>query len=158
MYLLIQNSRYRAAVDDEDYTRLMQYKWYLCGNSKSFSVKRLPWINGKTKNIPLANEIMHNYSTTFDHKDRNPLNNIKANIRECTYSQNNANKEKMYKGSSIFKGVDFHKVTGKWRARISFRGKTLNLGSYSTDIEAAKVYNDKALEIYGEFAVINKLS
>jgi hypothetical protein len=32
-----------------------------------------------------------------------------------------------------------------------------HIGSYKTEIEAAKAYNKKAIELFGEYAKINKI-
>ena len=60
-------------------------------------------------------------------------------------------------GSSIYKGVSFAKVSGKWRARILLPGKQLHLGYFTSEREAAKVYNAAAQKHYKEFAKLNEL-
>lgn len=41
--------------------------------------------------------------------------------------------------------------------RIGINGDTIHLGCYPTKTEAAKAYNDKATELFGEFARLNQL-
>jgi hypothetical protein len=60
--------------------------------------------------------------------------------------------------TSKYKGVYFQKESGKWRAGISYRNKTIYIGLYLTEDEAALAYNAKAIELFGEFAVLNKVS
>ena len=38
---------------------------------------------------------------------------------------------------------------------MSKNGQRYSLGSFATEIEAAEVYNAKAIELYGEHAMIN---
>lgn len=56
-------------------------------------------------------------------------------------------------------GVSFDKRGRKKprSAKIKYQGKKIYLGSYYTEIEAAKAYNIKALEIYGPTAKLNSI-
>lgn len=91
----------------------------------------------------------------LDHIDGNGLNNQKSNLRECTYSQNGANRRKNTKTLGRFKGVSF--LRGKWMARLQVMKKRLYLGYFTEEIEAAKAYNDAAVKHFGEFAHINQI-
>ena len=51
------------------------------------------------------------------------------------------------KYSSKYKGVDFHKASNKWRARIAMKGCRKQLGSFKTEIDASNAYQ-KALKEY----------
>jgi hypothetical protein len=57
--------------------------------------------------------------------------------------------------SSQFVGVSWSKRQCKWESYISFKRKRYNLGYYESEIEAARAYNKKAIELYGEKAKIN---
>jgi hypothetical protein len=57
--------------------------------------------------------------------------------------------------TSKFQGVGFYKKTNKWRARIGYKGKQILLGYHSTPEEAARAYDTKAKELFGEFASLN---
>jgi hypothetical protein len=46
---------------------------------------------------------------------------------------------------------------GKWASRIAYEGKRIYLGYYDDETEAAEAYNMKALELFGEFANLNKI-
>ena len=58
--------------------------------------------------------------------------------------------------TSGYKGVSFHKASGKWRADICVARKRIALGLFSTPEEAANAYDVAAIEHFGEFALINK--
>jgi hypothetical protein len=54
-----------------------------------------------------------------------------------------------------FKGVQFDKRKSRYYARITAYGKTYGLGGYSTAEAAARAYDAKAIELFGEFALLN---
>ncbi|MBN1508419.1 MAG: hypothetical protein JW955_16340 [Sedimentisphaerales bacterium] len=49
----------------------------------------------------------------------------------------------------------FPKKTGKYSAQIQRDGKITRLGTFDTAIEAARAYDAKALELFGQFARLN---
>ncbi|EFJ51139.1 hypothetical protein VOLCADRAFT_87913 [Volvox carteri f. nagariensis] len=56
---------------------------------------------------------------------------------------------------SLFKGVTLYKRTSKWRAQISHGGRTVTLGDYNTEEEAARVFDRACICKYGKDAVCN---
>jgi hypothetical protein len=92
-----------------------------------------------------------------DHKNRNPLDNRRSNLRPATKSENRRNSGKCSK-LSPFKGVTFDRCvhnTKKWRAYTRIKGKRIWLGYFATAEEAAKAYNEYASRVFGEFACLN---
>lgn len=89
-----------------------------------------------------------------DHKDRNPGNNRRGNLRLASPSQNNANRAG--RSRSGHKGVTHEPYSNRWVAQISTgAGGTVVLGRYTDKAEAAWTYDQFASQIYGEFAVLN---
>jgi hypothetical protein len=86
-----------------------------------------------------------------DHKDLNPLNNRRSNLRLATPAQNVVNSPTRSDNSSGYKGVTFKKDAGKWCARVSNRGKRIHLGYFDTAEDAYEAYCKAASEIYGEY-------
>jgi hypothetical protein len=153
--LPLTNSTKSTIVDDDAYEWASKYRWILDASgyaSRSNSTdKNLP------KMIRLHREIMnHPEGQSIDHKDRDKLNNQKSNLRICTPSQNMANKSKTH-GSSRFKGVSWVKDKMKWCAFTKKNRKTIPLGCFNDEVEAAKVYNTKMRELHGEFALLNEV-
>ena len=51
--------------------------------------------------------------------------------------------------------IGVSKDKNKWTARIKLNKKQIHIGNFETESEAAKAYDKKAIEIYGEFAKTN---
>ena len=49
------------------------------------------------------------------------------------------------------RGVYFDKRTGLWRARLKFKGKLMNFGSYKNFADAVQARKDAEKQIYGEY-------
>lgn len=92
----------------------------------------------------------------IDHIDHNPKNNMVSNLRWATPQQNTFNSAKRKSEcTSKYKGVCKRNDNGRYRARIRLDNKLINIGTYATEEEAAKAYDDKAKELFGDFAVLN---
>lgn len=88
----------------------------------------------------------------IDHENTIRDDNRIENIRDATRSQNQHNRRKNRKGSSRYKGVHFHKATGKWGAKIQVNGENRHLGLFDREEDAAQVRILTAAELHGEFA------
>lgn len=53
--------------------------------------------------------------------------------------------------TSGVKGVYYDKRSGKWRARLKFKGKLMNFGSFDNFEDAVKARKNAELEYFGEF-------
>ena len=93
----------------------------------------------------------------IDHIDRNKLNNNIENLRPVTLSQNQWNKKPRKNTSSIYKGVSWQKTANKWKSEIRINNKPQYLGLFINEIDAALAYNKKAIELFGEYAYLNKV-
>jgi hypothetical protein len=92
---------------------------------------------------------------TVDHKNRDPLDNRRANLRLCDGTQNNANGAPG-RGVSKYRGISRRPCHARpWRAEIQVRGKRYYLGSFATEVEAAAAYDVAAVMFFGPFAHLN---
>lgn len=164
----------QAFVDDEDYDKVINFKWYAKTKSNLIYAARNIRINGARKtmlmHILIANPC---HGNVVDHRDSNGLNNQKNNLRVCTHEENMHNRRSQRNSSSNFKGVSKFILKAKGRprpgrtqvtysytrfqAQITHHGKVYRLGSFKTEIEAAIAYNTKAKELHKEFAYLNKI-
>ena len=91
-----------------------------------------------------------------DHIDHDGLNNDCQNLRTVTRAQNSFNSLKKRLATSRFKGV-YRNQRGTWHATIGVNGKTLSLGYFEIEVDAAKAYNLAAIRYFGEYAVLNNI-
>lgn len=89
-----------------------------------------------------------------DHINGNPLDNRKVNLRVVTAQQNSFNTAAR-KFSSNYKGVSKRNRRKPWEVNITHDGKDYYLGTFSNEDDAAKAYDKKAKELFGEFARLN---
>ena len=87
----------------------------------------------------------------LDHKDQDKSNNKIENLRECDYSTNGAN----LKSKRKYKGVFYDKRDNLIFSQIRFNNKSIRIGTFKTEEEAARAYDKKALELFGEYAFLN---
>ena len=88
----------------------------------------------------------------LDHINGDKLDNRIMNLREATKSQNHMNRSAQANCSSGYKGVSYHKSSGRWMARIGKDKKRIHLGYYPSPQDAANAYRVAALVEHGEFA------
>ena len=143
---------YKILFDDTDEDAICPYNWAV----------RLGWgdtpyaqtsVNGKSV-------LMHRLlldapkGMLVDHRNHNTLDNRRENIRLCTRSQNMWNRKRTT-GKSKHKGVYWCVNRHKWRVQIYFNNQHSYLGLYVSEEDAARAYNNKAKELFGDFACLN---
>lgn len=143
-----------AIVDAEDYELLSRYNWYAAKDKRSYYAVR----NVKRSRIQIRmHRIILNAppGLLVDHINHNGLDNRKANLRLCTPFQNSFNQRPRRGTSSEYKGVHFYKRLKKFMASITLNQKRYHLGYFKSEIDAAKAYDRKAMELFGRFAYLN---
>ena len=139
-------------VDDEDYVLLSRISWRTVIYNKPTSSHKRPFASITPQSLIINNVIQT--GMVIDHIDRNPFNNCKSNLRIVDYSTNAQNRSRNPKAKSKYKGV--HKTSpGRYVAHIHFRNKCIHLGVFSSEIDAAKAYNNNAKRLFGDNAFIN---
>ena len=152
-----------ALVDDADYEALIQFKWFAVkekGGRIYYAArnKRLP--NGRRQMVQMHRDILGvtDPKEKVDHENSCGTDNRRRNIRVTTNALNIANSRKRRGCTSNFKGVylDVKAKANPWRAAVG--GKTrVNLGSFSTELQAARAYNRAAKQSFGKFARLNQI-
>jgi hypothetical protein len=130
-------------VDEEYWHELIRISWSI--------------INGYIRNG--KGELMHRIvMNAKDGEIVDHINNIKHdnriyNLRIVSFGLNAHNKTKSKNASSKYFGVS--KDGKKWKSAITYNGEKKHIGIFEEEIDAAKAYNDKAIEFYKDNANLN---
>lgn len=96
-----------------------------------------------------------------DHISGDRSDNRKVNLRICTRSENLQNMKKRPSTLGPFKGISYAPTYAgkkKWSAEIRRGTVRCFIGRFMTSEAAARAYNEKAVELFGEFARINVIT
>ncbi|MBL0233220.1 MAG: HNH endonuclease [Chitinophagaceae bacterium] len=136
-------------IDVDSYNFLIKnnnLKWNAqkCGNRYYVSKNKL------NKKIYLHRYIMDcPDGFCIDHINGDSLDNRKENLRICSFRENSRNLIK-----DVFKGVTKTK-NGKYQAQITYNNNHVTLGVFSSESEAARVYDIAAALLFKEYAALN---
>jgi hypothetical protein len=147
----IQLSRGKEAlVDDEDFEKLSQHKWYF--HRSGYAVRNVRVANGKQYQQFMHRVILgleKGSSLMGDHINQNKLDNRRSNLRAATRQGNSQNRSKLSSNTSGYVGVA--QKGKKWRAYIRDGCKQKTIGTYDTAEQASEAYQAAAKQIHGEF-------
>lgn len=105
----------------------------------------------------LAHRLAFLYMTGEMPKDQvDHINGIKSdnrisNLRQCKQSDNQKNVATRKDNKSGFKGVVWHKASGKWEVNATLNGKNHYLGRYDNIKVAEQSYKNFAKKHHGDF-------
>jgi hypothetical protein len=113
-------------------------------------------VDGVDRQIFMHREIMNTPDDMLcDHINHDGSDNRKANLRNCTYSQNNANRRSSPQASSRYMGVSRERRRRKWVVHIKKDGIPQYVGSYDSELEAARAYDTAAWALHHVYANLN---
>ena len=149
-----------ALVDEGDFEMVSRYKWCFEGRYAE------AYDPATGKKIRLHRLIMGLDGPEVDHINLDKLDCRRDNLRHVTRPTNAQNRRKRlgsrgsFAGgaSSRFIGVSLNKRRGRrWYACIRVHGKTVSLGQFDDETEAARAYDRAALSEHGPSARINNV-
>lgn len=147
-------------IDDEDFEKIKNFSWHVIKSPYTMYVSAMKKEYGKPYTAILLHRLVMGASKGMevDHINGNGLDNRKINLRMCSQSQNQANRQKTSKHmSSKFKGVYWCKRQKRWVAKIDCNSKRHYIGSFVNETDAAVAYNKKSAELFGDFSRINEI-
>lgn len=151
--IILKNARLeevgRAVIDTDDKDRVLYYKWYL--NQNGYVCNDVvgylhSFVSGKDKK-----------GVVVDHINNNKLDNRKENLRICSNGVNIQRAVSFKSNTSGYRGVCYVRRLDRWFASIKKDGIQYSLRYHKTKEDAAKAYNKKALELFGEYAWVNTI-
>lgn len=150
MQIFILPSGHKTMVSKRDAWLFLKYRFFIIIYKTQMCVRAVWYENGKRKEAKLHRLIMGvtDKKILVDHRDRNPLNNVRSNLRVCNTSDNAKNRPP--RGTSKYMGVN-RRLGYCWVAKININGRQKHLGCFQSEIEAAKAYNKAAVKTGNKF-------
>lgn len=144
-----------ATIDEADAALVLPAIWHATLRPYGgHYAESFAWKNDKPSHVLLHRLLIEvPPGLCVDHIDRNPMNNTRANLRVCTYMQNNRNAR--YNNKTGFKGVTREAKSKRFLAYIGAEGVRKSEHGFLTAEDAARAYDRMAREAYGEFAYLN---
>ena len=166
--------KHTITIDTEDWDKVKEYRWSIKGSSTQtypYAITFIPRPGGGHRESKdgyrrhwSVGLLLHHLiigkppkGMVVDHVQHDGLDNRKENLRIVTFQQNHWNRKGQRNSSSNYKGVSLQKTSKKWMSQLWTNGKRIYIGSFSCEHEAALAYNKKAVELWGESALLNEV-
>ena len=136
-----------AIIDTVDYNKIKDFCWR--EDRKGYCIARTN-ISCST----LLHRVLLGTSKNkvTDHKNRNPLDNRKANLRECTHRQNACNTKIQKHNISGVTGIYYRGRDNVWVAQIGYNKRNIFLGQFKDKQSAIDARKEAEIKYFGDFA------
>lgn len=148
----LSNHPHPALVDDDIFELVSHVRWRLrgnrgerCGHVVTTAGATLEYLHHRVLRPPPLRVI--------DHRNGDPLDNQRSNLRVATFQQNSWNRAPQRGRSSPYGGVS--KVGNTFYARLKDNGVPHHLGVFSDEQDAALAVDRAATALHGEFVWLN---
>ena len=131
--------------DLDDYQKISNYTWYEHVDHNEYHSLQAHIPNTKTSTM-MHWIIMGKH---YDHKDRNPFNNRKENLRKASFAENAQNSSIHKNNTSGFTGVHWDKTHNVWIVQIGYHNKRKKIGSFVNKKDAVIARLKAELEYFG---------
>jgi hypothetical protein len=151
--MIIDIKGYKVLIDDFLTPIIEARKWHIGDRKRGiYFATSIMFPDGKWHDVKLHRFIKEAPpDMLIDHRNGNHLDCRLENLRVCTTAQNTQNTPLLKNNTTGFRGVCFSSKASKYKAEITHNKKRFHLGYYDTAEDAAKVYNEKAKELFGEY-------
>ena len=145
--MIIRNGEYYSLFSPCDYELIKSINW--CPDEKGRFVTSLGRTHYKFHRVIMGLEnpftkLRSSPSIEVDHIDRDVRNNRREILRLCSHTQNIHNR--------VFKGYYWNRQRNKFHASITVSGRTIHLGFYIDESDAANPRTEAEKKYFGEFA------
>lgn len=158
---VIYNSRgLKVLIDDEDAHLIEGWSVYPSKNRNVQYAHLIRWDRKKKRQVKkLLHRVIMNApdGLMVCHLNGNGLDCRKSNLRLGDAKKNGSSyRTKRNRAASGFRGVHRNNGRGKkWTVMFWDNGKSVYLGRYDSEEEAARTYDREAIKRFGEFAHLN---
>ncbi len=156
------SSGHKVKVDAEDAEKILEKSWRV---TLSTTGRKRVVTSVRTKvgvrSVSLGKFLMNPKKglQVYPRRFNEELDYRKENLIVCTLKERQRLLPKnRVKSSSKYRGVSYVRSTGRWRAGIEVEGKSINLGEFKKEAEAAETYNKAAKKHFGALAYQNPIN
>ncbi len=160
--LPVNKGRDQAKVDAEDFVRLSQLSWrtVTAKSGRRVVVTSVATPKG-TRMVTLGAFLMKppKGKQVYPRRFLNGFDYRKENLIVCTMKERQRilPKNRNNLGTSQYKGVSYYSKNKCWRAGIGVDGKSIHIGFFDTEEEAATAYNKAARKHFGDQSYQNQV-
>lgn len=146
---------HKIKIDSEDFDRVSSRTWRIRSREDTTKLSILTSIrtSAGARNISLGKFIMNppKGKLVYNRRFIDGFDYRKENLVVCSIQERQTMIPKRRKDtSSKYRGVSYLKSVKLWRAGITVKGSSINLGDFKTESAAARVYNLAAKKYFGE--------
>ena len=151
----------KVKIDREDFERVSQHSWRITkGTTGRPRVVTSVREGAKVRSLTLGKFLMSPPAgkQVYPRRFNEGLDYRKGNLIVCTLSERQRLlPKKRVQSTSRYRGVSYSQTDGKWRAGIEVDGRSINLGHFESEHEAAHAYNEAAAKYFGDLAYQNRI-
>lgn len=136
-----------AMIDECDADLILPHLWYQDRMGYAFTNLYTDSSHDRCRRVPMHRMILGaSRGQVVDHRDHNPLNNTRSNIRIATLRENSRNRRGVT-------GVRWNRRRRKWEAHIWTGAKRVSLGFFRDRDDAVEARKRGEVEHFGAFAL-----